>query len=156
MYWRTRLSSIKWRSGRTRDASSHRWSFFSYGSDDEGSDEEEENDDDDNECEEENEDDDDEYQEVDEEISQSPSTSFNAKAHHEKNNDRFGVSTPTSSKTEAVGGLSSMMAKFDFNVTSPFNFGFKAQHEVSNSVRSPTIYTSNSHVDEREQMGTRE
>ena len=101
-------------------------------SDDEGSDEEEQDDednDDDNEEEEEEEEeeyesnDDEDYQKVQEENKSSSST-INA---DKQNGFHF---DPSTSNPETVSGLSSMMAKFDFNVNSPFNFGITSTTEV--------------------------
>jgi type I restriction-modification system DNA methylase subunit len=99
-------------------------------SDDEGSDEEEEEE----EEEEDEYDDDEEYQEAEEEQqqeeSESPSFFFGTNSTQQKNAFQFGPPTPTSSKAETVSGLSNMMAKFDFNVNSPFNFGLQPPTEV--------------------------
>jgi hypothetical protein len=83
-------------------------------SDDEGSDEEE----DENENElDEDEDDDEDYHEAEEEQQQQKENefSFGIDSNQQSNGFQFG-------KPEALSGLSNMMAKFDFNVSSPFNF----------------------------------
>jgi len=85
-----------------------------YFSDDEGSDEDEDELDDDDDDEEDN---DEDYHEAEEEQQQ-------------QNGFQFGTSTSISSKPEVVSGLSSMMAKFDFNVNSSFNFGLQSTTEV--------------------------
>ncbi len=78
-------------------------------------------------------DNDEDYHEVEEEQQQpqeeneSPSILFGTNLNQQQNGFQFGVST---SKPETVSGLSSMMAKFDFNVNSPFNFGSQPTIEV--------------------------
>lgn len=83
-------------------------------SDDEGSEEDEEEEEHDEQLddEEEQEEDDDDYHEVEE----------------EQEENGFAKNTP--SKPEVVSGLSNMMAKFDFNVNSPFNFGSPSTTET--------------------------
>lgn len=104
-------------------------------SDDEGSEDEEEEGGDDEQDEqlddEEQEDDDDDYHEVEEEQQENEIHS------HSKQN---GFPKNISSKPEVVSGLSNMMAKFDFNVNSPFNFGSPSSTDTqSKTNRWPTL-----------------
>ncbi|CAF3758902.1 unnamed protein product [Adineta steineri] len=113
-------------------------------SDDEGSDEEEveeeeeededvdEDDEYDIEQEEEEEDDED-YQEAEEEHQGNESTSFTFGTKQQQNGFQFGAPQSTSSKVEAVNGLSNMIAKFDFNVNSSFNFGSQSTTEIKDN-----------------------
>ncbi len=93
-----------------------------YFSDDEGSDEDEDEDNDEDYHE--------DYHEVEEEQQQqqneSPSKVFSNNYNQQKNGFQFGTSTSISSKPEAISGLSNMMAKFDFNINSSFNFGLQS------------------------------
>jgi hypothetical protein len=96
-------------------------------SDDEGSDEEE----DDGNEEEVEEDDDEDYHEAEgeeeEQEDESPSFFFGTNSTEQQNGFQFGV---PSSNPETVSGLSSMIAKFDFNTSSSFNFGVQSTTEV--------------------------
>ena len=88
-----------------------------YHSDDEGSEKEDD----------ENESDD---EEVEEQENQSSSFSISKNSTEEQIDLKFDTSTPTSSKFEIISGLSNMIAKFDFNHNSPFNFGLQTTFEV--------------------------
>ena len=71
--------------------------------------------------EEEEQEDDDDYHEVEEEQEENEINSHS---------DQNGFLKNVSSKPEVVSGLSNMMAKFDFNVNSPFNFGSPSTTET--------------------------
>jgi hypothetical protein len=122
---RTRLSSIKWHSGKSSVHDRSDISVF-VRSDDEGSDEEEEGDDEEEE----------DYQEVEDEEGESSSCFFDTNSHEQQNG---GQSAPsTSFKPEGVSGLSNMIAQFDFNTNSSFNFGQQANNTVMTNRSSCT------------------
>ena len=90
-------------------------------SDDEGSETEEDDDE---------EDDDEENEEVEEQEYQSSSLSVSKNSTEEQIDLKFDTSTPTSSKSEIISGLSNMIAKFDFNHNSSVNSGLQTKLEV--------------------------
>jgi len=130
MFLKIKIFLIKWHLGKLKKKCRDiKFVIFLFvHSDDEGSDEDEDEDVNENES-----DNDEDYHEVEEEQQQpqeeneSPSIFFGTNLNQQQNGFQFGVST---SKPETVSGLSSMMAKFDFNVNSPFNFGSQPTIEV--------------------------
>ena len=103
--------SIKWLSGRDKERNGENFKSIREFSDDEGSEEEEEEDDDDDE-------DEDDYHEAEE----------------EQENDAPIIEKNSTKKPEIVGGLSNMIANFDFNVCSPFNFNGQTANNTNQHV----------------------
>ncbi|CAF3304351.1 unnamed protein product [Rotaria socialis] len=114
-------------------------------SDDEGSDEEEEEQDDGNESDDEEDvegENDEDYQEAEEEQdeNESPSFFFGTNPIQQTTGFQFGGSPTIPSKPETVNGLSNMIAKFDFNVSSSFSFGLQPTTDTKDNKLS--IYNS--------------